>query len=240
MPEPSSHILVVDDAREIRDPLVKYLAANGYRALGAESAATARRLLKTHAFDLIVLDIMMPGEDGLSFCRSLRESSQVPVLFLTARGADVDRIVGIEIGADDYVVKPFNPRELLARIGAILRRVRALPPNAQAAAAGRIKFDRWILDTVRRELVGEDGVGVALSSGEYQLLAVLIERPNFTLTRDQLLDLTRGRDTVLFDRSVDNAIMRLRKKIEEDPRNPRIIKTVWGGGYIFAADPIAA
>ncbi len=240
MTETSPHILVVDDAREIRDPLVKYLGANGYRALGAESAASARRLMKAHAFDLIVLDVMMPGEDGLSFCRSLRENNDVPVLFLTARGEDVDRIVGIEIGGDDYVVKPFNPRELLARISAILRRVRALPPGQQASQAGRIKFDRWILDTVRRELVGEDGVGVALSSGEYRLLTVLIERPNFTLTRDQLLDLTRGREAVLFDRSIDNAIMRLRRKIEEDPRNPRIIKTVWGGGYIFAAEPATA
>jgi len=240
MSEPAPHILVVDDDREIRDPLAKYLASNGYRALAADSAAAARRQLKTHAFDLIVLDIMMPGEDGLSFCRSLRETSQVPVLFLTARSGDVDRIVGIELGADDYVVKPFNPRELLARIGAILRRVRALPPAQQSAAKGRIKFDRWILDTVRRELVGEDNVGVALSSGDYRLLTVLVERPKLTLTRDQLLDLTQGRDTVLFDRSIDNAIMRLRKKIEHDPANPRIIKTVWGGGYIFAAEPSAA
>jgi two-component system OmpR family response regulator len=240
MLEPSPHILVVDDAREIRDPLAKYLAANGYRALAADNALTARKLIKTHAFDLVVLDIMMPGEDGLSFCRALRETSQVPVLFLTARGTDIDRIVGIELGADDYVVKPFNPRELLARIGAILRRVRALPPGAVSPAAQRVKFDRWILDNVRRELVGADGVGVALSSGEYRLLQVLIERANLTLTRDQLLDLTRGRDTVLFDRSVDNAIMRLRKKIEDDPKNPRLIKTVWGGGYIFAAEPVPA
>jgi two-component system OmpR family response regulator len=237
MLEPSPHILVVDDAREIRDPLAKYLTANGYRALAADNAATARKLIKTHAFDLIVLDIMMPGEDGLSFCRSLRETSQLPILFLTAKGTDIDRIVGIELGADDYMVKPFNPRELLARIGAILRRVRALPPGSASPAAARVKFDRWILDTVRRELVGEDGVGVAISSGEYRLLQVLIDRPNLTLTRDQLLDLTRGRDTVLFDRSVDNAIMRLRKKIEEDPKNPRLIKTVWGGGYIFATEP---
>lgn len=239
MTETSSHILVVDDAREIRDPLVKYLQANGHRAMGADSAAAARKLMKSHAFDLVVLDVMMPGEDGLSFCRSLRETNDVPVLFLTARGEDVDRIVGIELGADDYVVKPFNPRELLARIGAILRRARALPPSHEAPKAPHIKFDRWILDTVRRELVGEDGVGVALSSGEYRLLTVLIERPNFTLTRDQLLDLTRGREAVLFDRSIDNAIMRLRRKIEDDPRNPKIIKTVWGGGYIFAAEPVA-
>jgi len=162
------------------------------------------------------------------------------VLFLTARGEDVDRIVGIEIGGDDYVVKPFNPRELLARIGAILRRARALPASQAQVISGRVKFDRWMLDTTRRELVGADGVGVALSSGEYRLLTVLIERANLTLTRDQLLDLTRGREATLFDRSIDNAIMRLRKKIEEDPRNPRLIKTVWGGGYIFAAEPVAA
>lgn len=239
MSEAGPHILVVDDAREIRDSLVKYLGTNGIRAMGADGAAAARRAIKTHAFDLIVLDVTMPGEDGLSFCRSLREMSDVPVLFLTARGEDVDRIVGIEIGGDDYVTKPFNPRELLARIGAILRRARALPPSAQPTA-GRIKFDRWILDLKRRELVGEDGVGVALSSGEYRLLAVLIERPNLTLTREQLLDLTRGRDATLFDRSVDNAIMRLRRKIEDDPRNPKIIKTVWGGGYVLAAEPVTA
>jgi two-component system OmpR family response regulator len=151
----------------------------------------------------------------------------------------VDRIVGIELGADDYVVKPFNPRELLARIGAILRRVRTLPANQQSSVEGRIKFDRWMLDTNKRELFDENGVGMALSTGEYRLLVVLIERPNLTLTRDQLLDLTRGREAQLFDRSIDNAIMRLRKKIEDDPRNPKIIKTVWGGGYVFTAEPVA-
>jgi len=240
MTEPIPHILIVDDAREIRDPLAKYLIANGYRALTAPDATAARKLIKTNAFDLVVLDIMMPGEDGLSFCRTLRETSQVPVLFLTAKGTDTDRIVGIELGADDYMVKPFNPRELLARIGAILRRVRALPPGAQPQAKGRIKFDRWVLDNFHRELVDEDGVGVALSSGEYRLLQVFTERPNLTLTRDQLLDLTRGRDAILFDRSVDNAILRLRKKLEQDPKNPRLIKTVWGGGYVFAAEPAPA
>ncbi len=240
MSEPSPHILVVDDAREIRDPLVRYLQQNGYRAMGAESAATARKHMRTHAFDLIVLDVMMPGEDGLAFCRSVREGSDVPILFLTARGEDVDRIVGIELGADDYVVKPFNPRELLARIGAILRRVRSIPAAQQSSIEGRIKFDRWVLDTVKRELFDEHGVGVALSTGEYRLLCALIERPNLTLTRDQLLDLTRGREATLFDRSIDNAIMRLRKKIEDDPRNPKIIKTVWGGGYVFTAEPGAA
>jgi two-component system OmpR family response regulator len=240
MTETAAHILVVDDAREIREPLVKYLQKNGHRAMGAEGAAAARKAMRAQAFDLIVLDVMMPGEDGLSFCRSLREGNDVPILFLTARGDEVDRIVGIELGADDYVVKPFNPRELLARIAAILRRVRALPPQAQAATVKRVRFGRWVFDIVRRELSGADGVGVALSSGEYRLLRVLIERPNLTLTRDQLLDLTQGRDAAAFERSVDNAIMRLRRKIEDDPREPKIIKTVWGGGYVFAAEPVPA
>ncbi|MBP6013568.1 MAG: response regulator [Alphaproteobacteria bacterium] len=239
MTETSPHILVVDDAREIREPLVKYLQKNGYRAMGAESAAVARKHLRAHAFDLIVLDILMPGEDGLSFCRSLRETSGVPVLFATAKGETVDRVVGIELGADDYVVKPYEPRELLARIGAILRRVNAMPPVRETAAA-RVRFGRWTFDTVRRELVDEAGVGAALSGGEYSLLCAFLARPNMTLTRDQLLDLTKGRDAAAFDRSVDNAIMRLRRKIEVDPRDPKIIKTVWGGGYVFAAEPVAA
>lgn len=240
MSETNPHILVVDDSREIRDPLVKYLQKNNYRSTGAENAAAARKLMRTHAFDLIVLDVMMPGEDGFAFCRSLRETNDVPVLFLTARGEDVDRIVGIELGADDYIVKPFNPRELLARIGAIMRRVNALPPSSKTSGGGRVRFDRWVFDIDRHELLDEGGIGVALSTGEYRLLCTFVERPNLTLTREQLLDLTRGRDAVPFDRSIDNAIMRLRRKIEEDPRNPKIIKTVWGGGYVFAAEPIAA
>ena len=239
MSEAGPHILVVDDAREIREPLIKYLQKNGHRAMGAENPAAARKHLRTHAFDLIVLDVMMPGEDGLTFCRSLREASDVPILFLTARGEDVDRILGIELGADDYMTKPFNPRELLARIGAILKRVNALPPTREPQT-GRIKFGRWTLDTTRRELCDEAGTGIALSSGEYRLLCALIERPNLTLTRDQLLDLTRGRDAIAFDRAVDNAIVRLRRKIEEDPRDPKIIKTVRGDGYIFAAEPVIA
>ena len=239
MTETSPHILVVDDAREIREPLVKYLQKNGYRAIGADNAAAARKCLRTHTFDLIVLDIMMPGEDGLSFCRSLREANDVPVLFATAKAETVDRVVGIELGADDYVVKPYEPRELLARIGAILRRVNALPPSREKVPAVRVRFGRWVFDSVRRELFDEAGVGTALSSGEYRLLCALIARPNLTLTRDQLLDLTKGRDAVAFDRSVDNAVMRLRRKIEDDPRDPKIIKTVWGGGYVFAAEPVA-
>jgi two-component system OmpR family response regulator len=235
----AAHILVVDDAREIREPLIKYLQRNGFRAMGAESAAAARKYLRAHAFDLMVLDVIMPGEDGLSFCRSLRETTGIPILFLTARGEEVDRILGIEFGADDYMVKPFNPRELTARIGAILKRVNAPPPR-RGSSPSRIKFDRWILDTARRELSAEDGAGIPLSGGEYKLLCALLERPNLTLTRDQLVDLTHGRDAGAFERSIDNAILRLRRKIEADPADPKIIKTVWGGGYVFAAEPVGA
>ena len=238
MSEAATHILVVDDARDIREPLLKYLQKNGFRATGAESAAAARKQLRTHAFDLVVLDVMMPGEDGLTFCRTLRESSDIPVLFLTAKGEPIDRILGIELGADDYMTKPFNPRELTARIGTILKRVNAPPPRREPAA-GRVKFDRWTLDLTRRELSDDSGMGIALSGGEYRLLCALIERPNLTLTRDQLLDLTRGRDAAAFDRAVDNAVVRLRRKIEADPRDPKIIKTVWGGGYVFACEPVS-
>lgn len=238
MSEKSFHLLVVDDAREIRDPLVKYLQNNGYRAMGAESAAAARKLLRTRAFDLVVLDVLMPGEDGLSFCRYLRESGDIPVVFLTAKSDDVDRIVGIELGADDYVVKPFNPRELLARIGAILRRVTAMPLRQESAGPPRVQFGRWVLDNVRRELVNERGAGVALSTGEYKLLCALIERPNLTLRREELLDLISGREAQAYDRAVDNAVMRLRRKLEDDPRHPKLIQTVWGGGYVFAAEPV--
>ncbi len=232
------HILIVDDARDIREPLLRYLQKNGFRAIAAGDAATARKLLKAHAFDLIILDIMMPGEDGLSLLRSVREQSDTPVIFLSARGEDVDRIVGLELGADDYIVKPFNPRELLARIAAVLRRLNALPPNSRPPQSERIRFDQWTLDTAQRELIGADGVAIALSQGEFRLLMALLERPKVALTRDQLLDLTRGREAEVFDRSIDNAISRLRRKIERDPKNPRLIKTVWGGGYLLAADPV--
>lgn len=230
------HILVVDDARDIRDPLVRYLGQNGYRATGAENAAAARRILKTNAIDLIVLDIMMPGEDGLQLCRSLRSASDVPIILLTARSEDVDRIVGLEMGADDYVAKPFNPRELVARISAVMRRTNTLPRGQRNPQAQRIGFDRWVLDTGLRELIGPDGVAAPLSSGEYKLLLAFLERPKMSLSRDQLLDLTQGRSAEAFDRSIDNAVSRLRRKVETDPKNPKLIKTVWGGGYVFVGD----
>jgi len=230
------HILVVDDARDIREPLARYLRENGYRASAAESAAAARRALKTSGIDLVILDIMMPGEDGLSLCRYLRETSGIPVIMLTARGEELDRIVGLEIGADDYLGKPFNPRELLARVGAVLRRTNTLPPRVRGPAAERYKFGEWVFNASQREITGPDGMAVPLSSGEFKLLMALLERPKVALSREQLLDLTKGRDSDVFDRSIDNQVSRLRRKIEVDAKNPRYIKTVWGGGYMFTAD----
>ena len=229
------HILVVDDHRDIRDLLARYLVKNGLRVTAAESAAAARRVLDEAAIDLVVLDIMMPGEDGLSLCRDLRAAGTLPVILLTAMAEETDRIVGLEIGADDYVTKPFNPRELLARIKAVLRRSEQMPAAARVPAAReRLRFDRWVLDAGQRELVGEDGVARPLSNGEFLLLSTFLAHPGRVLSRDQLLDLTRGRAAKVFDRSIDNQVSRLRRKIEADPKNPRLIKTVWGGGYQFA------
>ena len=230
------HILVVDDHREIRELLARYLAKSGFRVSAAENAAAARRRLQAEAIDLVVLDVMMPGEDGLSLCRELRAAGTTPVILLTALGEETDRIVGLEVGADDYLAKPFNPRELLARIKAVLRRVTSLPPQRGRPAARRLRFDRWVLDTGRRELEGEDGVAVPLSTGEYLLLVAFLERPRLVLTRDQLLDLTRGREAGPFDRAVDNQVSRLRRKVEADPRQPRLIRTHWGGGYSLEAE----
>jgi two-component system OmpR family response regulator len=229
------HILVVDDSRDIRELLVRYLEANGFRASAADGADSARRLLKTSAVDLAVLDVMMPGEDGLSLCRSLHFEADLPVIMLTARGEDVDRILGLEMGADDYIAKPFNPRELVARIGAVLRRTNAMPRKGGGQRPAQVRFDRWTLDTAQRELAGPDGTIVPLSAGEFRLLVAFIERPNISLSRDQLLDITKGRNADPFDRSIDNAVSRLRRKIEDDPKTPRLIKTVWGGGYVFTA-----
>ena len=230
------HILVVDDQRDIRDPLGRYLEKQGLRVSLAASAADARDLLRRSAVDLVILDIMMPGEDGLSLCRHLRETANMPIILLTAMAEDADRIVGLEVGADDYVIKPFNPRELLARVKAVLRRATSLPHPKQASTDQRLVFDDWTFDLGRREIIGSDGVAVPLSTAEFRLLSALVQRPRMVLTRDQLIDLTSGREAQPFDRSIDNQISRLRKKLEGDPRNPAIIKTVWGGGYVFSAE----
>ncbi|HEX8585997.1 MAG TPA: response regulator [Allosphingosinicella sp.] len=229
------HILLVDDERDIRDPLAAYLSRNGVRVTKAENAAAARQVLAAHAIDLVLLDIMMPGEDGLSLAGFIRATTKIPVILVTAKTEETDRIVGLELGADDYVTKPFSPRELLARIKAVLRRaggsdaVRA--PDAEGYA-----FGSWVLKTGERELVGTDGVSVPLSTGEYNLLLAFVTHPKRVLTRDQLLDLSQGRELAAFERSIDNHISRLRRKIEEDAGDPRLIKTVWGGGYTLASD----
>jgi two-component system OmpR family response regulator len=234
--ESLAHILVVDDHREIRDLLAKYLAKHGFRVSAAESSAKARRLLEASGVDLVVLDIMMPGEDGLSLCRHLRANTHLPVIMLTAMAEDTDRVIGLEIGADDYVTKPFNPRELVARIKAVLRRANSMPRQRVKLDSGRLRFDRWTLDTAQRELISADGVAVPLSTVEFLLLSAFLNHPRMVLSRDQLLDLTRGRAADVFDRSIDNQVSRLRRKIERDPKRPTLIKTHSGGGYSFTAD----
>ena len=191
-------------------------------------------MLAAAQIDLVVLDVMLPGEDGFSICRRLQEAQQIPIILLTAMTESTDRIVGLELGADDYVTKPFNPRELLARIRSVIRRSQMLP-RRKRQASGLVKFDRWRFDFSRKEVVAADDSIVRLSSGEHLLLVAMIEHSGVTLTRDELLDLTKGRDARVFDRSIDNQISRLRRKLEADPKNPRIIVTQWGGGYVFAA-----
>lgn len=230
------HIAVVDDHRDIRDLVGKYLQRHGYRISLAENAGAFRRLLERNAIDLVVLDVMMPGEDGLSLCRFLRESTSLPVIMLTAMAEETDRIVGLELGADDYLSKPFNPRELLARIKAVLRRVQSLPPQRGQLKAKEVRFDRWALNVGRRELVGDDGLAVPLSTAEFRLLSVFLDHAGLVLSRDQLLDLTVGRNAEPFDRAIDNQVSRLRKKIEADPKSPVLIKTHWGGGYSFSGE----
>jgi two-component system, OmpR family, response regulator len=228
------HVLIVDDERDILDPLAAYLSRNGFRVSKARDAAAAREILAAHSIDIALVDIMMPGEDGLSLTGFIHATSKVPVILLTAKAEETDRIVGLELGADDYVTKPFSPRELVARIKAVLRRTgddRVKAPGADAFA-----FGDWILRTGERELVDKDGKAVPLSTGEYNLLLAFVTHPKRVLTRDQLLDLSQHRELGAFERSIDNHISRLRKKLEAEASDPRLIKTVWGGGYTLAAE----
>ena len=229
----SSRILVVDDHADIRDPLAAFLRRHDLEVLTAADAAAARTLLRQHPIDLVVLDIMLPGEDGLSLCRHLAETSSTPVILLTAMASQDDRVAGLEIGADDYVTKPFDPRELVARIKGMLRR---LGRAATGWHGRRYAFADWTLDMARRELVDAGGEPVALSTSEFRLLGVLVERAGKVLSRDELLDLTRDGEVQNFDRSIDSQVSRLRKKLESDPRRPRLLKTSWGDGYVFTAD----
>ncbi|MDU7582463.1 response regulator [Aeromonas sp.] len=236
MNQGSPHILVVDDHSEIRDLLKRFLEQHGMRVSCARDGKEMKRLLDEREFDLLVLDLMMPGEDGLTLCRELRAKSRLPIIMLTAMGEETDRIIGLEMGADDYLSKPFNPRELLARIKAVMRRTQVESLPVPETLTRDLRFDRWLLDVNRRELVDEEGVGMSLSTAEFDLLKVFLERPQRVLSRDQLLDLARGREAVAFDRAIDTLVSRLRRKLERDPKNPELIKTIWGGGYLFAAD----
>jgi two-component system OmpR family response regulator len=231
----SGHVLVVDDDREIRDLLGRFLAKHGYRVTAAQDGKEMRRALTDWHIDLVVLDLMLPGEDGLSLCRDLRAKSRVPVIMLTMMGEETDRIIGLEMGADDYLPKPFNPRELLARMKAVLRRAHCAPA-APATGRGKIlRFAGWKLDLGLRRLESPQGLIVDLSAGEFDLLVAFAERPERVLNRDQLLDLTHGRAEAPFDRSIDMQVSRLRRKIEVNAKEPELIKTVRGGGYIFTA-----
>lgn len=241
------HVLIVDDDREIRTLLADYLQKQGLRCTLAADGREMKAALESRRVDLIVLDIMLPGEDGLTLCRNLRAGegphAQVPVLMLTARGEDMDRILGLEMGADDYLAKPFVPRELFARIRAILRRTRALPPARELAPDPRARllaFAGWRLDTVGRHLLDESGTIVPLSGAEYRLLAVFLAHPQRVLSRDQLMELTHGREADAFDRSIDLLVSRLRQRLRDNAREPAILKTVRNEGYVLAAAVVPA
>ena len=228
------HILIVDDDADIRELLGDYLAKNGYRASVAAEGKAMWAALARGKVDLIVLDLMLPGEDGLTLCRKLRGEADTPVIMLTSLGEETDRIVGLEMGADDYLSKPFSPRELVARIKSVLRRARSLPRNLRADEAGEIVFAGWRLLTGPRHLVSAKGVVTSLSGGEYQMLRILLSHPNHVLSRDQLMVLSKGHEADPLDRSIDIQISRLRHRLQDDPSDPKIIKTVRGEGYLLA------
>ena len=233
--QPAQSILLVDDEATLREPLAEYLGGQGFAVKQASSAAAARSELTTTRPDLVLLDIMMPGEDGISLCRHLVETQALPVIFLTAKTEAMDRIIGLELGADDYVVKPFEPRELVARIRTVLRRVdRSNAPQDQMED-WPYQFEGWVLDPLKQKLTDPDGVTVPISTAEFRLLRAFLDAPRKVLDRDLLLDLVQGREAHLFDRAVDNQVSRLRRKVEADTSDPQLILTVRGGGYRFSA-----
>ena len=234
------HILVVDDDPQICDLLSQYLKQHNFRITTAKNGQDMWNKFKQHTFNLVILDIMMPGDDGLTLCRKLRETSDVAIIMLSAVGDEADRIIGLEVGADDYLAKPFSPRELLARIKALIRRSSGAlgqrrQTTEQLAQQPNIQFNGWTLNKNKRQLMTADNMTVPLSAAEYELLIAFLEHPQRILTRDQLLDITKGRQAIPFDRTIDVQVARLRKKIEKDPKNPTIIITVRGGGYQFTA-----
>lgn len=230
------HVLIVDDDIEIRNLLRTYLERHDYRVSTAANGREMRAVMEQSRPDLIILDLMLPGEDGLVLCRNLRVGSNVPIIMLTAHGEEMDKIVGLEMGADDYVPKPFSPRELLARIKSVLRRARSLPGDMRQSETGFYRFAGWTLDTATRNLTSPTSVVVPLSGTEYRLLSIFLAHPNRVLTRDQLVDLTQSREADPFDRAIDVQVSRLRHRLEDDAREPAIIKTVRGQGYVLAAE----
>ena len=234
MSDEAVKLLLVDDEASLREPLAEYLSRQGFAVREAEDASKARSVLLDWLPDLVLLDIMMPGEDGLSLCRHLIEAKSLPVILLTAKGEATDRIVGLEIGADDYVVKPFEPRELVARIRSVLRRASKGAPAPQEDA--HYEFEGWRLEPLKRRLADPDGTVVPISTAEFRLLVALLDHPQQVMDRDRLLDMVQGREAHLFDRAVDNQVSRLRRKIEADSKDPKLIQTVWGGGYRLACD----
>jgi two-component system phosphate regulon response regulator OmpR len=236
MAELKTRILVVDDDQRLRDLLVRYLGGEGHEVKAVPDAAAMDKQLARERYDLVVLDLMLPGEDGLAICRRLRAQETAPaIIMLTAKGDDVDRIVGLEMGADDYLPKPFNPRELLARINAVLRRKAPAGPPGAPAAGGVFQFGEFSLNLSTRSLT-RGGKNVSLTTGEFSVLKVLVQHPRQPLSRDKLMELARGREYEVFDRSIDVQISRLRKIVEDDPAHPKHIQTVWGFGYVFVPD----
>jgi two-component system OmpR family response regulator len=236
------HVLVVDDEPRIRTMLRRYLVGEGLRVSDAADGASMRGVLERDAIDLVLLDLMMPGEDGLALARYIRQRSEIPIIMLTGKGDLIDRVVGLEAGADDYIAKPFELREVLARIRTVMRRAapRSAPaapersPSTDVDANAILVFQGWRLDSIRRELKQPSGEPVNLTAGEFELLRVFANHPNRVLSRTQLMDLVKGREWAAYDRAVDTQVGRLRKKLEPDPSNPALIKTVRGGGYVFA------
>lgn len=239
MSETQPHILVVDDHKDIREPLAEYLSKNGFRVSMAANGGELNAIIKGAGIDLIVLDILMPGEGGLEICRRIRETKDIPIILLTAIAEETDKIVGLEMGADDYVTKPFNPRELLARIKGILRRVNSIPKQFSSMDSGIILFGDWQLNVAQQNICKKgDQHEIPLSTVEFKLLLTFLSHPRIVLSREQLLDMVSNRSCDVYDRSIDNQVSRLRKKIDPDTKNSKIIKTVWGGGYMLTTEVI--
>jgi two-component system OmpR family response regulator len=231
-------ILVVDDHAEIRELLKRFMTPHGFIVTTAEDGVGMEQAMRQQSFDLIILDLMLPGKDGVTLCREVRSSSNIPIIMLTALGEEIDRIIGLEVGADDYLAKPFNPRELLARIKSVLRRHLAIPSVSERVSNNNLDytFNGWSLNSTTRELLNNNGVLVSLTSTEFELLLAFLTNPNAVMTREDLLKLVQGRGADVYDRAIDTLISRLRKKIEANPKEPKLIKTIWGGGYQFSCE----